>query len=231
MSLSSRSIIARLVVGGDRFEILVHPDLALAHKLGKKGEISKILAIEEIYTDSKKGLRAPGERLQGKIGTSDILKAAAIILERGELLLTIEQRRGLIEEKKRQIISAITRTCIDVRTGLPVPATRVEQALGQIGVQIDPFKSGEEQARAVIQEVKKVLPLKVQTNEVEVLAPKLSSQKVLAFCRAYGDIMEEKALGDGTMRIRISVPSIAKTAFLERIARDFGSQVKANVLK
>lgn len=229
--MSTKSIIARLVVGGDRFEILVDPDLALAHKLGKKKEISKILAIDEVYTDSKKGLRAPGDRLQSKIGTSDILKAAAIILEKGELMLTVEQRRGLIEEKKRQIIAAITRTCIDVRTGLPVPATRVEQALGQIGVQIDPFRSGDEQARAIMQEIKKVLPLKAQTNEIEVLAPRQNSQKVLAFCRAFGDIMEEEAMGDGRTRIRISVPSIAKTTFLERVARDFGGQVKANVLK
>ena len=223
--MSSKSIIARLVVSGDRFEILVDPDLALAHKLGKKKEISKILAIDEIYTDSKKGLRAPGERLQSKIGTSDTLRAAAIILEKGELLLTVEQRRGLMDEKKRQIIAAITRSCIDVRTGLPVPATRVEQALGQIGVQIDPFKSGDEQARTVIQEVKKVLPLKVQANEIEVLAPRQNGQRVLAFCKAFGDIMEEKTIGDGSLRIRISVPSVAKTAFLERIARDFSNQV------
>jgi ribosome maturation protein SDO1 len=227
---SKRNIVARLAMGGDHFEILVDPDLALAYKLGKKRDISKILAIEEIYTDSKKGLRAPSERLQSRIGTSDILKAATIILERGELQLTVEQRRGLIDEKKKQIIATITGSCLDIRTGLPVPATRVEQAMGQVGISIDPFKSGEEQAKAVIGEIKKVLPLKVQVSEIEILAPRQSAPKVQAFCRLYGDLMEEKVLGDGSTRMRVSIPSISKAIFLEKLARDF-AQVKANVLK
>lgn len=227
---SKKSIVARLVVRGDHFEILVDQDLALAYKLGKKRDISKILAIDEIYTDSKKGMRAPSGKLQSSIGTSDTLKAATIILDRGELLLTVEQRRGLIEEKKRQIVVAITSSCIDVRTGLPVPATRVEQAMSQVGIPIDPFKSGEEQARIVVQEIKKVLPLKVQTNEIEVIAPKQNIQKVQTFCKVYGDIIEEKVIGDGSTRMRVLIPSVSKTIFLEKLSRDFG-QVKANVLK
>ena len=229
--MSTRNIISRLSVGGDRFEILVFADAALEHKLGKRKDISKVLAIDQIYTDSKKGLRAPNEKLLSRLGTADVLKAAAIILDKGELLLTVEQRRGLIEEKRKQIVTAITRSCIDVRTGMPVPATRVEQALGQIGVQIDPFKNGEEQARAIVQEIRKILPLKVQTNEIEVLVTNQASRKAQGLCKFFGDILEEKALGDGRTRMRIAIHSVSKAVFLDRLEKELGNQAQANVLK
>ncbi|MGQ9514242.1 MAG: ribosome assembly factor SBDS [Thermoproteota archaeon] len=229
--MNSKNTVSRLSVGGDRFEILVDPDSALEYKLGKKKDISKILVVDEIYTDSKKGLRAPIEKIASKLGTKDVLKAATIILEKGELLLTVEQRRSLIEEKKKQIVVAITRTCTDARTGLPIPATRVEQALAQIGVQIDPFKSGEEQSKTIIQEIRKVLPIKVQTSEIEIRAPKQVTKKVQAFCKALGDILEEKTMQDESLRLKVSVPAVLKTIFLEKIEKEFGHQVQANILK
>jgi ribosome maturation protein SDO1 len=229
--MSSKSTVARLSVGGDHFEILVDPDLALAYRLGKKKDISKILAVDEIFTDSKKGLRAPSDKIASKLGTKDVLKAATIILEKGELLLTSEQRRALTEEKKKQIVVAITKSCTDARTGLPIPATRVEQALAQVGVKIDPFKSGEEQAKAIIQEIKRVLPLKVQTSEIEVKAPKQIAQKVHAMCNALGEILAEKVLQDDSVRMNVSVPIVSKAAFLEKLDKEFGQQVQANVLK
>ncbi|MBO3803472.1 MAG: ribosome assembly factor SBDS [Candidatus Brockarchaeota archaeon] len=229
--MSSKSTVARLSVGGDRFEILVDPDSALAYRLGKKKDISKILVTDQVFTDSKKGLRAQSEKLESKLGTRDVLKAAAIILEKGELLLTVEQRRALIEEKRKQIVVAITRSCTDARTGLPIPATRVEQALAQVGVKIDPFKSGEEQAKAIMQELKKVLPMKVQTSEIEVRAPKQIAQKVQAVCKALGDVLAEKTLQDESVTMNVSVPLVSKAAFLEKLDKEFGRQVQANVLK
>ncbi|MBS7628663.1 ribosome assembly factor SBDS, partial [Candidatus Bathyarchaeota archaeon] len=62
--MSDKYTTARITVGGEHFEILVKPDLALDYKMGGKISIPQILAIEEIYSDASKGSRASSEKLQ-----------------------------------------------------------------------------------------------------------------------------------------------------------------------
>jgi len=226
---SRKHIVARLVSRGDRFEVLVDPDLAMNYRLGKKSDVTKILAVDQVYTDVNKGLRAPNEKLQARFGTTDVKRIAQEILEKGELLLTTEQRRRLIEEKRRQIVNLIARSCVDLRTGAPLPSIRVEQAMGQVSVSIDPFKPAEEQVREVIQEIKRVLPIRVEASEVAVTAGPKEYVEALSLCRGYGEILGEEKLRDGGARIRVSVPNISKTTFLERVGKAMGSRVKVEV--
>ncbi len=137
---------ARLSVEGERFEILVKPEEALSFKMGKQVVVTQLLVIEEIYSDANKGTRASTEKLQKAFGTTDAVKIADEILRRGELQLTTDQRRQLVEDKRKQIVAFLVRHCIDPRTGTPHPPLRIEQALSQIRMTIDPFKSAEEQA-------------------------------------------------------------------------------------
>jgi len=144
--MSDKFTTARLSKGQDRFEILVKPQPALDYKLGKPIPISQVLMIEEVYSDSGKGTRASEEKLQKHFGTIDAVKVAEEIMKSGELQLTTEQRRQLIDEKRRQIISIISRNAIDPRSGAPHPPLRIEQALEQIRISIDPYKSAEDGA-------------------------------------------------------------------------------------
>ncbi len=99
--MSDKFTTARLSKGQDRFEILVKPQPALDYKLGKPISISQVLMIEEVYSDSGKGTRASEEKLQKNFGTIDAVKVAEEIMKSGELQLTTEQRRQLIDEKSR----------------------------------------------------------------------------------------------------------------------------------
>src|SRR5437660_3513845 len=139
--MSDKFTTARLSRGKDGFEILVKPQPALDFKLGKPIPISQVLMIEEVYSDSGKGTRASEEKLQKNFGTTDAAKVAEEIMRAGELQLTTEQRRQLIDEKRRQIISIISRNAIDPRSGAPHPPLRIEQALEQIRISIDPTRA------------------------------------------------------------------------------------------
>ena len=147
--MDTKYTIARISLAGERFEILVHPEKALQYRMGKKGSLSDILAIDVVYTDAGKGLRASEASLKKSFGTTDVEKIADVILTKGELQLTAEQRRRLIEDKRKQIVAFISRHCIDPRTGLPHPPARIEQAMAQAKFSIDPFKDAEEQAKEV----------------------------------------------------------------------------------
>ena len=98
--------VIRLSRAGEKFEVVVDPDKAFQLKVeGKPVPLDEVVAMDMIYTDWKKGLRASREALLKAFKTDDIRKAIEIIVRQGELLLTAEQRRKLVEDKKRQIIT------------------------------------------------------------------------------------------------------------------------------
>src|SRR5437870_9954281 len=127
--MSSRYTTVRLVVDGEHFEILVNPDPALNFKLGKQIEPSQVIAADEVFSDSTKGLRVGTEKLKKYFKTEDSAKAAVEVLRRGELQLTQEQRKKLLDEKKKSIVTMIAKTYVDARTSLPHTTIRLEQAM------------------------------------------------------------------------------------------------------
>ncbi|HIP62955.1 MAG TPA: ribosome assembly factor SBDS, partial [Archaeoglobus profundus] len=154
-----KAVIARLKKGGETFEVLVDPYLARDLKEGKEVDFEQLLAIEEVFKDARKGERASKEVLQKVFGTTDIKKIVKTIIEEGEVQITAEQRREMLEQKKRQIIEFIRRNAVDPRTGAPHPPARIERALEEAKVHIDIFKSVEAQIKDIVKALKPILPL------------------------------------------------------------------------
>ena len=102
----------------EKFEILVKPDPAFDYKSGKISEISKILISDEIYTDSGKGTRASNELLVKVFKTEDTIKIAEIMMQKGELNLNTEQRKKMTTDKRKQIVTFISKTYVDPKTSL-----------------------------------------------------------------------------------------------------------------
>src|SRR5574342_311147 len=139
--------VVRFAVEGEKFELLVKPDPALEYKLGKRKDISTVLVSDDIYTDSNKGTKPSAEKLLKAFNTQDSDVIAEIIIKKGDLNLTTDQRRKMVGEKRKQIIDFIAKTYVDPRSHLPHPPLRIEQALEQTRISIDPFKNSEEQAK------------------------------------------------------------------------------------
>ena len=135
---------------GEKFEILVKPDPALDYKLGKKKDLSSVLVSDDIYTDSSKGTKPSMEKLLKAFNTDDSAEIAKKILEKGDLNLTTEQRRKMVEEKKKQLVEFISKTYVDPRTHLPHPPLRIEQAMKDARVSVDPQKSMDEQEKDIL---------------------------------------------------------------------------------
>lgn len=216
---------------GEKFEIMVKPEAALDFRFGKSLGISQILAYEGIFKDVAKGERASEERLKHFFGTTDPVKVAQTILQKGDLQLTVEQRRRLVEEKRRQIITFISRQCIDPRTNSPHPPLRIEQALEEIRISIDPFKDAEEQAKEVIQALRPVLPIKMQLLAIEVRIPPQFASKAFGTLKAYGTIKGEQWQPDGSLVAVIELPAGLQGNFLEKLGNLTRGAAQAKVLR
>jgi ribosome maturation protein SDO1 len=216
--MSDKLSVVRLIVDGEKFELLVKPDPALEFKIGKRSDISNILASDEIYTDANKGNRASKEKLEKYFRTSNISEVARIILEKGELNLTTEQRRRLMEEKRRQIINIISKTYVDPKTHLPHPPLRIEQALEECRVSIDPFKKAEEQVKGVVEALRSILPLKTERLRFTVVIPAQYTAQSYSILKSTGDIVKEDWQSDGSLKVIIEIPAAIQSNMMDRLA-------------
>lgn len=229
--MPERYVLARIHVSGEKFEVLVKPDLALDYKMGKLKDIENVLVDYEVYTDARKGMRASSEKLKKFFGTTDVKKIADTIITQGELQITAEQRKRLIEEKRRQIIAFITKNCVDPRTGLPIPAIRVEQAMNQARVSIDPFKDADAQAVKIIEALKPILPLRVERVKLAIKVPPQYAPKMYNFIKSYGYLEREEWLSDGSWAAQIDMPAGVQAEFLDKLSRFTKGTAQAKILK
>jgi len=229
--MSDKHTTARISIEGEKFEILVKPEPALDFKLGKPRGISEILLIDEIYSDASKGTRASTEKLRKSFGTLDALKVAEQILKNGELQLTTDQRRKLVEDKRKQIVTFISRNCIDPRSGAPHPPLRIEQAMEQIRLTIDPFKSADEQAKLVIEELRVLLPLKIEQMRVAIKILPEYTARAYGALKSFGTIGKEEWQSDGSWVGILEMPAGLYGPFIDRLGKLSQGTIQTKILK
>ncbi|MCD6503407.1 MAG: ribosome assembly factor SBDS [Euryarchaeota archaeon] len=233
-----KAVIARLKYSGERFEILVDPEGArrIKEKLhrGEKvsyEEVAEILAAEEVFRDSKKGERVPENELVKIFRTDNIYEIALKIIDSGEVQLTSEQRKKMIEEKKKQIITIISRKAVDPRTGTPIPPQRIEAAMEEVRVNIDPFKPAEMQVKEVLNEIRKIIPIRLEVAKVEIRIPPEYVGKAYSIVQRYATIIKENWLSDGSWEFTAEVPAGLVTEFFEKLAQLTKGNVQTAILE
>jgi len=229
--MSERYTIARINHDGEHFEILTKPEPALSYKLGKTTSVSQVLATETIFTDAGKGSKASEEKLQQVFGTTDPIKIAEVILKKGTLQLTTDQRKQLVEDKRRQIISFISRECIDPKTNLPHPPLRIEQAMKQIHFSIDPSKGVEEQSKDIIKLLRPIIPLKMEKITVEVHVPPEHASKVYGTVKGFGTLKMDKWQTDGSWSAIVEMSAGLYGPFLDKLGKMTRGNIEAKMVR
>jgi ribosome maturation protein SDO1 len=215
--MSNRFTSVRLTLEGEHFEILVYPDPALNYKMGRSVDPASVLAIDEVYSDSNKGLRASADRLKKHFKTEDHAKAALEVLRRGELQLTQEQRLRLTEEKRRQVVTIIAKNYVDPRTSLPHPPLRIEQAMQEARVSIDPFKDANEQTKEILEKLRPIIALKSEKVRLSVRVPAQYAGQALGALKGFGEILKEEWGQDGGLSVVLEAPAASQPSLLERL--------------
>jgi ribosome maturation protein SDO1 len=225
------AVIARLDSHGSSFEVLVDPDLALDFKKGKEIEISDILVSEEIFKDSKKGDRASLDHIKEVLDVDNALEAAKIIIRRGELQLTTQQRKKIQEDRWKQVIAIIARNAINPQTKLPHPPTRIERAMEEARVHVDLFKPAEEQVPGVLKVLRPIIPIKFEKKEVAVKVPSQYAGKAVGAVKSYGDVKKEEWQKDGSWIGLLELPAGIVEEFFDKLNQITHGDVETRILK
>jgi ribosome maturation protein SDO1 len=229
--MSDKYTIARLTKDNEHFEILVKPEEALDYRTGKTTRISEVLAAEIIFADANKGTKVSEETMRKAFETTDPLKIAAEILKKGALQLTTEQRRKMVEDKRKQIVDFISRQAVDPKTNLPHPPLRIENAMEQIRYPIDAHKPVEEQAREIVKLLRPILPLKIEQLSVAVRVPAAYSARSYGALKNFGEIKQEEWRADGSWYGILEMPAGAYASFLNKLGDVTKGNGEAKILK
>ena len=225
------AVIARLKRGEMHFEVLVDPYTAADLIDGKEVNILQNLAIDTIFEDSKKGKHASKESVQNVFGTTDITEVAKRIILKGEIQLTTEQRQKMQKNKKNRIVDIIVRNAMDPKTKAPHPRQRIELAMDQAGIHVDPFKPVKDQVKTTIEALQALLPLSISNVRISVKIPSEYIGKSYGLVRNFGTLEQEDWQSDGSWIGIVKLPAGMQTDFYDKLNDATKGNVSTKVLK
>lgn len=224
------AVIARLEYFGEHFEILVDPDLAADFKRGKELDLDEILAVEEVFKDARKGDKASEEAMLKAFNTTEITEVAAFIIKKGQVQLTAQQRKEMTEEKRKMIVATITREAINPQTKLPHPSRRIEIAMDEAKIHVDPFKSVDEQVTSVLKAIRTKIPIRFEKVQVAVKIPGDFTGKVYNIIPEFGKTKREEWQQDGSWIAVVEIPGGMQDNFYRKLNEMTHGQVETKLL-
>ena len=223
------AVIARLTSHGHHFELLVDPAKAVEAKEHNL-PLSDWIAADEVYKDSSKAEKASEETLKESFGTTDFETVARRIIEKGEIQITTEQRKEMQKEKKKQIVNMIARDAIDPRTNAPHPPVRIDKALDEAKVHIDPFKSTQRQMEDILEKLRLVLPIKFAMARIEIRVPSQHAGKAYGYIHGLKKVKEEWK-NDGSLFVVVEVPAGLQSQVYDKLNSMTHGEVETKLLE
>jgi len=225
------AVIARLRKGEDHFEILVDPHSAEKLIDGKEVDILSALAIDAIFKDSKKGTHAPQESIQKYFGTDNVEAVAKEIILKGEIQLTTDQRHEMQERKRKRIVDIIVKNAMDPKTKTPHPRQRIELAIEEAGIHIDPFKPVDQQVKIIVEALRPIIPISMEQIRVSIKIPPRYIGKSYGVARNYGVLEREDWQSDGSWIGIVRIPAGMQTDFYDKLNDVTKGNVETRILK
>ena len=223
--------VVRHQTGGEKFEILVDPDKGLLYKNGEIGEVANVMMADFIFTDAKKGEKASDEKLETTYGTSDAFEVAKIMFEKGTFQLNAQQRKEMVEQKHKKIIYIISRTYVDPKTKIPHPPQRIQNAMEEAKISIDPFIEAEEQVQEIVDALRSILPMSSENIQIALKIPAEYTGKSYGTVKNYGTIKREEWQNNGSWVAVVELPAAMQMELLDKLGKETQGNVQSKIVK
>ncbi len=211
------AIVARLESHGERFEILLDPAAMDLMKQDREVDLEKYLAVEDVFKDARKGTRPAESAIKEVFGTEDIAAIAKHIIDKGEVQMTAEQRRELLEAKKRQIITYISANAINPQTKLPHPPKRIEIALEEGKFHVDPFKPFDREIEEAMKVLRPLLPIRFEKSRIAIRLKGEDYGRCIEEMSRYGIVDREEWTADGSWIGTMEIPAGLITELTDKL--------------
>jgi len=226
-----KAVVARLESHAERFELLVDPEVASRFKQGEPIDIEDIVAALNVFENASRGDRASDETLQKVFGTLDFPTIAKRIIEKGEIHLTSDQRRHMIADKRKQVVNFIARNAVNPQNGFPHPPHRIEMAMEEARVNIDPFRHLDELVKDTMKALRPLIPIRFEELRLAVKIPPDYAARAFPEIQSGAVIEKDEWLRDGSWVCVVRIPAGIQNDFyttVNRITKGEGEVKKLN---
>ncbi len=230
IDLKGKSIV-RYEKHGRRYELLVNPEPAWLFIQGEEVEIDDVFEVYIVYENISRGVKATQDDLNVAFEGLTERETAIKILKEGKLQLTISQRNEIQKEKRIEIVNFIHIHCINPRENTPIPKDRIENAILDLGVNISYKDDVKSQALEVIDLLKPIMPIRLESVKLAVKIPPSYTGALYGFLISAGNLVQEEWLSDGSLAVVVNIPSGTQADFLEQITSRTKGKAQVKVLE
>ncbi|MCG3222837.1 MAG: ribosome assembly factor SBDS, partial [Candidatus Heimdallarchaeota archaeon] len=206
IDLKGKSIV-RYEKHGRRYELLVNPEPAWLFIQGEEVEIDDVFEVYIVYENISRGVKATQDDLNVAFEGLTERETAIKILKEGKLQLTISQRNEIQKDKRIEIVNFIHIHCINPRENTPIPKDRIENAILDLGVNISYKDDVKSQALEVIDLLKPIMPIRLESVKLAVKIPPSYTGALYGFLISAGNLVQEEWLSDGSLAVVVNIPS------------------------
>jgi ribosome maturation protein SDO1 len=224
-------VIARLESHGHNFEIIIEADYVNDGKANEWKDILEHMPADEIFSDARKGARSPAEEMETAFASLNSKSIAIEIIKKGTVQLTTEQRRMMQEDKRKQIVAMIVREGMNPQTKTPHPPQRIENAMAEAGIHIDPMKPVSIQVKEVIQALKPLLPISFEKLKLAIKLTGTDYGKCYGDIKSLGAISKEEWTSDGSWVGVVEIPAGLQQDLFNRLNEKTKGNVESKILK
>jgi rRNA metabolism SBDS family protein len=204
---------ARVTKKGKKYEILVDLEEALKIRDRKSNNINSAVLTSAVFHNLKSGEVASNIELEADFGTSSFEDICLRIITHGEVVLPAEYIKKLQEGKYKQVVDFLSKNAVSP-TGIPYTPDRIMTALKEAQVNVK-NESIDKQISGIIEQLQRILPLKIETKKIRVTIPAQFTGK------AYGVVsefkQEEEWLSNGDLRIVVGLPAGLVMDFFDKL--------------
>ena len=204
--------VARIKKDGKHFEILVDLDEAMKVRKGD-GNLGVAVLTDAIFHNLKSGEHASESELEDAFGSNDVMVVAEKIIKSGEVVRTTDSMKAEYEQRYKQVVDFLSRNAVSAE-GRPYTPDRIMKALEEAHVNVK-NKSIESQVGEIMDQLSKVLPIKIEMKKVRLTIPAIHTGKAYGIAKEF--MVEEKWENNGDLQVVVEMPTALIFDFYDKI--------------
>jgi ribosome maturation protein SDO1 len=135
------------------------------------------------------------------------------------------------KNKKNRIVETIVKNAMDPKTKAPHPRQRIELAMEEAGVHVDPFKPVSEQVKTIIELLRPIVPISMENIRISIKIPAEQIGKAYGAIRSFGSLEREDWQSDGSWVGIIRLPAGMQTDFYDKLNDVTKGNISTKILK
>ena len=116
------------------------------------------------------------------------------------------------------------------KTRTPHPPVRLENAMKEAKLMIDPTKSAEEQVKDIVNQLRPILPMSSESIRLAIKIPAEFTGKSYGIVKNYAEIKREEWQSDGSWIAILEIPAAIQIEMLESLGKATHGNIQSKII-